>query len=200
MFSLYFIGRFLEKIIGRKRFLIFYLISGIFASILFVLLSVFFGSTIIGRSIFGDPIVFGVGASGAIFGLLGLSAVLTPKKKVYLISGPIIAIVIQSILSPIFPSASNAIGLIVTFYFLFAIFAMFSFNQNLKRWALPLELTFWILPIVAIVPLVVIGLFVSLPIGNMAHLGGLIAGLIYGLYLRKKYPKKTSMISRLFSK
>ena len=31
MFSLYFIGNFVEKLIGRKRLLVFYLISGIFA-------------------------------------------------------------------------------------------------------------------------------------------------------------------------
>ena len=57
-----------------------------------------------------------------------------------------------------------------------------------------------VLPIVAIVPLIIVGLFVSLPIGNTAHLGGLIAGLGYGFYLRKKYPRKTRMISQQFSR
>ena len=45
---------------------------------------------------------------------------------------------------------------------------------------------FWFLPIVAIVPLVIIGLFIELPIGNTAHLGGLIAGFAYGYYLKQK--------------
>ena len=35
-------------------------------------------------------------------------------------------------------------------------------------------------------------------IGNTAHLGGLICGLIYGIYLRRKYPKKVQMLNRLF--
>ena len=200
MFSLYFIGTFLEKIIGRKRLLIFYVLAGIFASIFFALLAGFFGASDLGSKVFGDAQVFGVGASGAIFGLLGLLSVLTPKNKVYLIVGPLIALIIESVISSIFPSLSNLVGLIVTLYFFFAIFAMFSFNSKLKRLALPLELTFWLLPIIAIVPLIVIGLFIPLPIGNMAHLGGLVAGIIYGFYLRKRYPNKTSMISRLFSK
>jgi membrane associated rhomboid family serine protease len=77
---------------------------------------------------------------------------------------------------------------------------MFSFNPKTRRFALPLEMPFWLLPIIAIVPLVVIGLFVELPIANSAHFGGLLVGLLYGLYLKIKYPKKTAIISRYFSK
>ena len=47
---------------------------------------------------------------------------------------------------------------------------------------------FWILSIVG-----------GLPIGNSAHLGGLIAGLFYGFYLKYKFPNKTKMIRRIFS-
>jgi membrane associated rhomboid family serine protease len=200
MFSLYFIGTFLEKIIGRKRLLLSYVLAGIFASLFFALLAGFFGTSDLGSRIFGNPQIFGVGASGAIFGLLGLLSILTPKNKVYLIVGPLIALVIEAIISTAIPSLSDLVGIIVTLYFFFAIFAMFSLNQNLRRLSLPLELRFWLLPIIAIVPLIVIGLFIALPIGNMAHLGGLIAGVIYGSYLRKKYPNKTALISRLFSK
>jgi len=70
----------------------------------------------------------------------------------------------------------------------------------MKKWALPLEMPFWILPFVAIIPLVIIGLFFDLPIGNMAHLGGVIAGICYGFYLRIRYKKKTQMIAQYFSK
>jgi len=39
----------------------------------------------------------------------------------------------------------------------------------------------------------------NVPIGNMAHLGGLVAGLVYGIYLRKKYKNKIHWLSKHFS-
>jgi membrane associated rhomboid family serine protease len=39
----------------------------------------------------------------------------------------------------------------------------------------------------------------NIPIGNTAHLGGLICGLVFGLYLRTKYKNKTKYISNYFS-
>lgn len=210
MFSLFFLGNFIERIIGRKRLFWLYIISGIFAGLFFVFLSYFIGSICIiqflggclGAKIFSSPSTMAVGASGAIFALAGLLAVLTPRNRVYLIAGPLIAIIVQAILFAVFPDAvfSSTINAIVMVYILFSLFAMFSFNSSIRKIALPLEMPFWILPFVAIIPLVIIGLFVSLPIGNMAHLGGLIAGIVYALYLKKKYRKKTEMISRVFSK
>jgi len=210
MFSLFFLGNFVEKIIGRKRLFWLYIIGGLFAGLFFVFLSYFIGTICIinflggclGAKIFTNPDTLAVGASGAIFVLAGLLAVLTPKNRVYLIAGPLIAIIIEAIISGVFPNASfaSAIDAIVTFYFIFSIFVMFSFNKSVRKIALPLEMPFWLLPFIAIIPLVLIGLFVNLPIGNMAHLGGLIAGMIYAIYLKKKYKKKTEMISRVFSK
>ncbi|MDO8517005.1 MAG: rhomboid family intramembrane serine protease [Nanoarchaeota archaeon] len=202
MFSLMFIGNFVEKLIGKRRFLIFYLISGIFAGLVFVLSAGLFGGSILGGKIFGMPLNYGVGASGAIFGLVGLLAVLTPRNHVYLILGPLIAIVLQAILENFITNASlmSIISLIINIYFIFSVFAIISFNSRIQKYSVPVNMPFWMLPIIAIVPLIIIGLFVTLPIGNMAHIGGLIAGLIYGFYLKYKYPKKTSMISRHFSK
>lgn len=197
MFSLYFIGSFIEKLIGRRRFIWFYLISGLIAGLFFSTLSYFFGFGVFSK-IFLDPNISAVGASGAIFGLLGLLAVITPRKRVYLIAGPLVAIVIQSIAGSLIQNNSILvlINLIAGIYILISIFLVFSFNPRKSRIALPIALPFWFLPIVAIVPLIVIGLFVALPIGNMAHLGGLLAGLAYGFYLRKKYKRKIMLLNR----
>jgi len=199
MISLFFVGNFIEKIIGKKRFIWFYLTSGLFAGIFLCLLSGFFGFGI-GEKIFGSPSLMGVGASGAIFGLLGLLAVLIPNKKIFLIVGPLLAIVVQSVAQTLL--AGNPVLSILDFllniYILISIFTIFSFNSKIRVISLPIELPFWLLPIVAIVPLVILGIFVELPIGNMAHLGGLIVGLCFGFYLRKKYKNKTKYISRVF--
>lgn len=199
MFSLWFVGRFVESIIGRKRFLVFYLLAGIIAGLFFSLLAAFFGYGIFER-VFGNPGVAGVGASGAIFGLIGLLAVLTPRNRVYLIAGPLIAIIIQVIIEAVFPNQAflSVISLIVSIYIFISIFSLFSMNPRSRRYSIPLEMPFWMLPFIAIVPLIIIGLFFPLPIGNTAHLGGLIAGLVYGFYLRRKYKNKVRLLDRMY--
>jgi membrane associated rhomboid family serine protease len=199
MFSLYFIGGFAEKVIGRKRFLLFYLISGIFAGILSVILAGFFGFGI-WEKILGSPSIPMIGASGAIFGLVGLLAVLVPYSRVYLIAGPLIAIVFEAVFGVFVKSSAllGIVGFIVNFYIILSILMMFSFNPATRKIIVPIELPFWLLPIVAILPLVIIGFFVFLPIGNVAHFGGLLAGLVYGAYLRKRYSNKVKMLQRYF--
>lgn len=80
MFSLFFIGSLLEKILGAKRYLYFYLLSGLLAGVVFVLSSLIFTS---------DFNTFAVGASGALFGLVGLLVLLTPNLPVYVMFIPI---------------------------------------------------------------------------------------------------------------
>ncbi|GAJ16511.1 unnamed protein product, partial [marine sediment metagenome] len=53
-------GGMMERVIGKKRFLWFYLISGLLAGLLFVFLSYFFGNTELGARIFGGPLVSAV--------------------------------------------------------------------------------------------------------------------------------------------
>jgi membrane associated rhomboid family serine protease len=80
MLSLLFVGNFVERILGKKRYLFFYLLSGLFAGAFFVLASLFITS---------DFNTYAVGASGAIFGLIGLLMVLTPNLPVYVMFIPI---------------------------------------------------------------------------------------------------------------
>jgi len=186
MFSLFFIGNFLEKLIGRKRFFWVYIISGILGSAFFVS-SAF---------LFGDLSIPAVGASGAIFGLLGVLAVLVPYSRVYLIAGPLILIILDVVCSIIFPGASNLISSLITALIFIMLFSLLSFRY--RKIAIPIELPMWLLPIIAIVPLIIISYFLPLPIGNSAHVGGLVAGLLYGFYLRQKFPNKTKKISQIF--
>jgi membrane associated rhomboid family serine protease len=141
MLSLFFIGGLIEKILGSKRYLLFYLSSGLFAGLFFALSSFIFS---------GELNAYAVGSSGAIFGLIGILMLLTPNLSVYVMFIPI----------PI----------------------------KMKYAAPGMLIVLWIISITA-----------NVGIGNTAHLGGLLAGLIYGFYLTKKFPNKTKLIRRNFS-
>ncbi len=190
MFSLFFLGSLTEKIIGRKRFFWFYLAAGLFGS--------FSGQYIPrGDFLFGSVQDYAVGASGAIFGLLGLLAILLPKKEIYLIVGPLIVIILQFVIGHFIPSLSGTIEIFASILIFVMIFSMFSANLFLRKIAFPVRLPFWLAPIVAILPLFLIAFFVKLPIGNSAHLGGLIVGLVYGAYLRSKYKQKVKLLNKV---
>jgi membrane associated rhomboid family serine protease len=141
MISLMFIGNFVEKILGKKRYFSFYLLAGLFAGIFFVLASLVFPV---------DFNTYAVGASGAIFGLIGLLMILTPNLPVYIMFIPI----------PI----------------------------KMKYAAPAMLIVLWLISLVG-----------DVPIGNTAHLGGFLIGLVYGFYLKKKYKNKTKYIRRIFS-
>jgi len=149
MLSLFFIGSFIERLIGRKRLFWLYMISGIVAGLFFVILAYQFGNTELGAKIFGSPEIYAVGASGAIFALGGLLAVLTPNLRVYVF-----------------------------------------FIIPMKMWTAMIALLFilWFASVGA-----------GLPFGNTAHLGGLLVGLTYGIYLKNKYKRKTAIIRKYFS-
>ena len=150
MFVLFSLGSLSEKIIGRKRFLWFYLISGIFAGILAVILPLLYGGSPLGAKIFGSPDVYMVGASGAIFAIAGLFVMLLPRLKFMIIFLP-----------------------------------------------------FFSLPAYIMVPLVLIITWIAtiagnFPIGNVAHFGGFLAGIVYGFYLKIKYRKKVKLLQKMF--
>ncbi len=150
MFVLFSLGGLSEKIIGRKRFLWFYIISGLFAGFLAVILPILYGNTALGVRIFGSPDVFMVGASGAIFAIAGLFVMLLPKLRFMIIFLP-----------------------------------------------------FFSLPAYIMVPLVLLITWLAtiagnFPIGNVAHFGGFLAGLVYGYYLKTKYVKKIKILRKIF--
>jgi len=140
MFSLFFVGSLVGKILGPKRFLSFYLGAGLFAGLVFVISGLIFPA---------DYNTYAVGASGALFGLIGLLVLLTPNLPVYVMFIPI----------PI----------------------------KMKYAAPGMLILLWLISIAG-----------DVPIGNMAHFGGLIAGLIYGVYIRKRYKNKTKYLRNLF--
>jgi len=197
MFSLFFLGGLTERIIGRKRFIWFYLFAGILGSLFFVLFAYLGNFVPRGDFIFGGVNDSAVGASGAIFGLIGVLATLLPRKRIYLIVGPLIIIVFQVLIDKLFPAISPTVDIIGSILIFLMIFAMFSPNARFRRVSMPLSLPFWLAPFVAIVPLLIIGIFIKLPIGNMAHLGGLVAGLAYGAYLRVKYKQKIKVLNKV---
>lgn len=198
MITLFFLGNFSEQIIGRKKFIILYLLAGLLGG-LFYVFGAFLGSKIPSlANVLGSLDIAAVGASGALFGLLGLLAILVPRFRVYLIAGPIIVIIISFIAESLIPGTIGSfISLLASIIAFIMIFFMFSSNLKLRRYAVPIGMNMWIAPIVAIVPLVVISFFVPLPIGNTAHFGGLVVGLIYGVILRLRYPKKIQLLQRM---
>jgi membrane associated rhomboid family serine protease len=201
MLSLFFIGKFLETLIGRKRFFWLYIFSGIFAGLFYVALAFIFGGSFMGSRLFGSAQTYAVGASGALFGVAGVLALLTPKNRVYLIAGPLLAVILDSILSNYFANNffSSLISFILTAYIFISLLLILIPLSTSSKFSLPIQIPFWALPLVAIVPLFIASLFFELPIGNSAHLGGFIAGALYGYYLRIKYKKKTQAISNYFS-
>jgi membrane associated rhomboid family serine protease len=149
MLALFSLGGLCEKIIGRKRFIWFYLIAGVFAGILSVLLAGFFGFGF-WEKVFGSPEVYMLGASGAIFGIAGLFVVLLPKMRFSIIFIPFFSLP----------------GYIMIPAILFLM---------------------WAASVAA-----------GLPLGNVAHFGGFLMGLLYGAYLRIKFRKKVEMLQRYF--
>jgi membrane associated rhomboid family serine protease len=141
MISLVFVGSLVEKLIGKRRYLLIYLLSGLSAGVLFILSALVFK---------GDMTAYAVGASGAIFGLIGLLVILTPNLPVYIMFIPL----------PV----------------------------KMKYAGPAMLILLWVVSIAG-----------NISLGNFAHLGGLIFGLLYGLYLRTKFPNKIKYISKYFS-
>lgn len=148
MISLFFLGSFLERIIGRRRFLGVYILGGLAGGLLLLLLAyVSKDPRIISLSFFVNPAiteVSAVGASAAIFALAGCLTILTPRVPV------------------------------LVFFLL-----------PMKLW----QAIIFLLLVLTMIP----------GIANSAHLGGLLVGAAYGLFLRKRYKNKIVLLNRLLA-
>jgi len=77
--ALFTFGISLERIVGRKNLLKVFLLSGLFASVFYILTSVF----ILGSG------ASALGASGAIFGVIGAMTALRPHTKIIMMFAPV---------------------------------------------------------------------------------------------------------------
>ncbi len=75
MIGLHFLGRPLERMWSARRFFTIYTLCGLFGNVFYTVLGV--------RGVI-DPLMPAVGASGSIYGLLGIVAVLFPTATVYI--------------------------------------------------------------------------------------------------------------------
>ena len=80
MFTLYFFGSYLYRLLGSKKFLITYFGGGILGSIFFVLL---------GTLLNPDSLALAVGASGAVFALGGALSIIRPDLRVFIFPIPV---------------------------------------------------------------------------------------------------------------
>ena len=75
MFTLYFFGSFLSRLIGEKGFLLVYFVGGILGGVFYIML--------------GHPLSTAVGASGGVFAVAGALTVLAPRLKVFIFPIPV---------------------------------------------------------------------------------------------------------------
>ncbi len=80
MFTLYFFGSYVYRLLGTRKFLITYLGGGILGGIFFVLL---------GTLLAPDSLALAIGASGAVFAIGGALTVLRPGIKVFIFPIPV---------------------------------------------------------------------------------------------------------------
>lgn len=81
MLALFFFGLYLEQLVDKRTYLLIFFISGIFGNLLFMFVTL-------------DPSIPAVGASGAIYGIIGVLAALRPFAIVYVYFTPMPLIVL----------------------------------------------------------------------------------------------------------
>jgi len=115
MITLYFFGRYLCTLVGGKKFLIVYFIGGILGSIFYILLA--------------PSLSIAIGASGAVFAVGGVLAVMTPRLRVFVFPIPVplplwVAVIGGFLIISLFPNVAwqahlggLAFGLAIGYFF-----------------------------------------------------------------------------------
>lgn len=195
MFALWFFGCDVERQWGQKKYLFYYLFCGVGAAASQLLVSYLAGSEY--------PML---GASGAIFGVLLAYAVLFPNRRIGILALPVVIIIASSLLpnDPVLNIASQ----IVTYVFIFLIIAMAMPQSGLGQWFA--RNVKYLIPVYLAAKWIVAGyiaielLFMYLQmqgddIAHMAHLGGVIFGLLPILYWEWQRKSKAKRARRTMS-
>ena len=121
MITLYFFGRYLYVLLGVWKFLTVFFIGGIIGNSLYLLIALY--------TPFGEPVSIAIGASGAVFALGGVLAVMRPKIRVIIFPIPIplslwVAVIGGFLIISLFPGVAwqahlggLAFGLIIGYFF-----------------------------------------------------------------------------------
>jgi membrane associated rhomboid family serine protease len=103
MITLFFFGRYISTLLGERKFLIVYFVGGISGNLLYLLIALY--------TPFGESFSLAIGASGAVFALGGVLAVMRPKIKVIILPVPIpiplwVAVIGGFLVISLFPSVA----------------------------------------------------------------------------------------------
>jgi membrane associated rhomboid family serine protease len=163
MFALWMFGSVLERHWGTRRFLFYYLVCGIGAGLLNMLV---------------PGVHISVGASGAVYALLLAFGMTFPNDRIYILLWVIVVMALSSIL------AATPIGAFLNNWSIFIFLAIWIYSSRTGRGIVGIKAK-WMVIGYAVIELFE-GIFRSYDgIAHFAHLGGMLIGLILILYWRK---------------
>jgi membrane associated rhomboid family serine protease len=177
MIALWAFGKRVEDMCGPWRFLGFYIISGLFADIVSTMARV------------GDQSP-GIGASGAVYGVMAAYFILFPKGRIRSSPFPIFIIILDFFLryfadDPIF----DMFPLLILGLLILAVTRMFQKeNNDILKYVFPITRAYWVVPYFIVFEvrnaLQVLAFDVQSNVGHWAHIGGFIGGLFIFLFIR----------------
>ena len=163
MFALWMFGSTLENYWGTRRFVFYYLVCGIGAGLLHLLV---------------PGVHLTVGASGAVYGLLLAFGMTFPNDRIYILIWLIAVMALTSIL------AATPVGAFLSNWSIFIFLAIWIYSSRTGRGVVGIKAK-WMVIGYAVLELFE-GIFRSFDgVAHFAHLGGMLIGLLLILYWRK---------------